>query len=89
MSAGRISRRISPKVRLSADVIGIGGLGMCVGPYSQPKTEFLSYGVGGGVRWDVAEMLVLRAGVRQQWIDFPSSGAIGFTTFKFDIGWLF
>jgi len=50
---------------------------------------YLSYGVGGGLRWDVTDVLLLRAGVRQQWIDFSSSGPIGFTTFKFDIGWMF
>jgi opacity protein-like surface antigen len=58
---------------------------------AQPTKDgvFLSYGVGGGVRWDVTDVLLLRAGVRQQWIDFSSSGPTGFTTFKFDIGWLF
>ncbi len=57
----------------------------------QPTKDgvFLSYGVGGGVRWDVNDVLLLRAGVRQQWIDFSSSGPIGFTTFKFDFGWKF
>lgn len=58
---------------------------------AQPTKDgvFLSYGVGGGLRWDVTDALLLRASARQQWIDFSSSGPIGFTTFKFDIGWMF
>ncbi|MBX3301014.1 MAG: outer membrane beta-barrel protein [Nitrospira sp.] len=58
---------------------------------SQPTKNgvFLSYGVGGGLRWDATDVLLLRAGVRQQWIDFSSSGPTGFTTFKFDIGMIF
>lgn len=50
---------------------------------------FLSYGVGGGLRWDVNSWLLLRAGVRQQWIDLSHTGSPSFTAFKLDVGFKF
>jgi opacity protein-like surface antigen len=50
---------------------------------------FLSYGVGGGLRWDVNNILVVRGGVRQQFIDLPHTGTPSFTVFKLDLGFKF
>lgn len=50
---------------------------------------FLTYAVGGGLRWDVNRYFFLRGGVRQQWIDLSYTGTPGFTTFKLDVGFKF
>ncbi len=50
---------------------------------------FMTYGVGGGLRWDINRFLLIRGGVRQQWIDISNTGIPGFTTFKLDIGFKF
>ena len=50
---------------------------------------FLSYGVGGGLRWDVNQWLFFRGAARQQWIDLPNTGVPSFTIFKLDVGFKF
>ena len=50
---------------------------------------YLSYGVGGGLRWDVNHWLFFRGAVRQQWIDLPNTGVPSFTIFKLDVGFKF
>lgn len=58
---------------------------------SQPTKNgtFFSYGVGGGMRWDVNQWLFFRGAVRQQWIDLPNTGVPSFTIFKLDVGFKF
>lgn len=50
---------------------------------------YMTYGIGGGLRWDVNRYFLVRGGVRQQWIDLSHTGIPGFTTFKLDIGFKF
>lgn len=50
---------------------------------------YLSFGVGGGLRWDVNSWLLLRAGFRQQWVDVSNTGIPGFSSFKLDVGFKF
>jgi len=50
---------------------------------------FLSFGVGGGLRWDINRYLLLRGGIRQQWSDLPNTGIPSFTIFKLDVGFKF
>ncbi|HSF68126.1 MAG TPA: outer membrane beta-barrel protein [Nitrospiraceae bacterium] len=50
---------------------------------------YLSFGVGGGMRWDINRYLIIRGGFRQQWVDLPNIGIPSFTTFKFDVGFKF
>ena len=47
---------------------------------------FLSYGIGGGLRWDINNYFLVRGGVRQQWIDLSNTGTPGFWSFKLDLG---
>lgn len=58
---------------------------------AQPTKDatYLSFGVGGGVRWDVNSWLLLRAGFRQQWVDVSNTGIPGFSSFKLDVGFKF
>lgn len=53
------------------------------------SATFLNSGIGGGVRWDINQYVLLRGGVRQQWIDISNTGVPGFTTFKLDVGFKF
>lgn len=50
---------------------------------------FLSYGIGGGLRWDINKTFLVRGGVRQQWMDLSHTGTPGFWTFKLDLGFKF
>lgn len=50
---------------------------------------FLSYGIGGGLRWDINNYFLVRGGVRQQWIDLSNTATPGFWTFKLDLGFKF
>jgi len=50
---------------------------------------FFSTGIGGGMRWDINKYVLLRGGVRYQWIDLSNTGVPGFTIFKIDIGFKF
>jgi len=50
---------------------------------------FFSFGVGGGLRWDVSRWFFLRAGARQQWVDISNTGVPSFTLVKLDIGFKF
>ena len=50
---------------------------------------FLSYGIGGGLRWDINHYFLVRGGVRQQWIDLSNTGTPGFWSFKLDLGFKF
>lgn len=60
------------------------------GPVQPTKSNtFLSYGVGGGLRWDVTRTFFMRADVRQQWVDLSYTGTPGFTIFKLDFGLMF
>ena len=58
---------------------------------SQPTKSgtFLSYGVGGGLRWDVNNLLFFRGGARQEWIDLSHTGTPSFTIIKLDLGFKF
>ena len=62
---------------------------VCGGVQPTKSDTYLSYGVGGGLRWDVNRWFLLRAGVRQQWIDLSHTGTPSFTTFKLDFGFKF
>lgn len=59
---------------------------VCGGVQPTKSDTFLSYGVGGGLRWDINRSFFLRAGVRQQWVDLSYTGSPSFTTVKLDIG---
>jgi len=50
---------------------------------------FFSTGIGGGLRWDINKYVLLRGGVRYQWIDLSNTGVPGFTIFKIDVGFKF
>jgi opacity protein-like surface antigen len=50
---------------------------------------YFSTGIGGGLRWDINKYVLLRGGVRYQWIDLSNTGVPGFTIFKIDIGFKF
>jgi len=58
---------------------------------SQPTKSdtLLSFGVGGGVRWDINSVVLVRGGIRQQYVDLPNTGIPGFTTIKLDVGFKF
>ena len=62
---------------------------VCGGVQPTKSDTFLSYGVGGGLRWDINRGFFLRAGVRQQWVDLSYTGTPSFTTVKLDIGFKF
>jgi len=62
---------------------------ICGATQPTKSDTFLSYGAGGGLRWDVNHLLILRASVRQQWIDFSHTGTPSFTMFKLDFGYKF
>lgn len=55
---------------------------------SQPTKydTVLSYGFGGGLRWDINTLFVVRGGFRQQFVDLPNTSTPSFTTFKLDLG---
>lgn len=59
-----------------------------VGQPTKSATYF-SYGIGGGLRWDINQYVLLRGGVRQQWTDISNTGVPGFTIIKLDIGFKF
>ena len=50
---------------------------------------FFTFGLGGGLRWDVNRWFFLRGGARYQWIDISNTGTPGFTLVKLDIGFKF
>jgi opacity protein-like surface antigen len=50
---------------------------------------FLSYGIGGGLRWDVNSWLLFRGGARQEWVDLSHTGTPSFTVVKIDVGFKF
>jgi hypothetical protein len=57
---------------------------------NRPKLIHSSVSVWeGGVRWDISSVVLVRGGVRQQYVDLPNTGIPGFTTFKLDIGFKF
>ena len=62
---------------------------ICGGSQPTKSDTFLSYGVGGGLRWDINQVFFLRTGVRQQWIDFSHTGTPSFTVVKLDFGFKF
>ncbi|MET0516747.1 MAG: outer membrane beta-barrel protein [Nitrospiraceae bacterium] len=62
---------------------------ICSGFVPTKSDTFFSFGIGGGLRWDVNRHFFLRGGVRQQWIDLSYTGLPSFTTFKLDIGFKF
>jgi opacity protein-like surface antigen len=50
---------------------------------------FFTFGLGGGLRWDVNRWFFLRGGARYQWIDISNTGVPGFTLVKLDVGFKF
>ncbi|MEX5217651.1 MAG: outer membrane beta-barrel protein [Nitrospiraceae bacterium] len=50
---------------------------------------FFTFGLGGGLRWDVNRWFFLRGGARYQWIDISNTGTPGFTLVKLDVGFKF
>ncbi len=62
---------------------------ICGGVQPTKSDTLLSYGVGGGLRWDINRGFFLRAGVRQQWVDLSHTGTPGFTLVKLDVGFKF
>ena len=58
---------------------------------SQPTKSdtFFSFGVGGGLRWDINRSFFLRGGARQQWVDISNTGVPSFTLVKLDVGFKF
>lgn len=64
--------------------------GYICGTVQPTKSDtFLSYGIGGGLRWDINKTFLVRGGVRQQWTDLSNTGTPGFWTFKLDLGFKF
>lgn len=62
---------------------------VCGASVPTKSDTFLNYGLGGGLRWDVTEKLLMRAGARYQWIDISHTGVPGFTMIKLDFGFKF
>ncbi|MBA5867476.1 MAG: hypothetical protein GDA67_12365 [Nitrospira sp. CR1.3] len=62
---------------------------ICGSAQPTKSDTFMTYGIGGGLRWDINQYVLIRGGVRQQWIDISHTGIPGFTTFKLDIGFKF
>jgi opacity protein-like surface antigen len=50
---------------------------------------FFTFGLGGGLRWDVNRWFFLRGGARYQWIDISNTGVPGFTLVKLYVGFKF
>jgi opacity protein-like surface antigen len=64
--------------------------GQICGTFQETKSDtFFTFGLGGGLRWDVNRWLFLRGGARYQWIDISNTGVPGFTLVKLDVGFKF
>jgi opacity protein-like surface antigen len=64
--------------------------GQICGVVQPTKSDtFFTFGLGGGLRWDVNRWLFLRGGARYQWIDISNTGVPGITLVKLDIGFKF
>ena len=64
--------------------------GQICGTFQDTKSNtFFTFGLGGGLRWDVNRWFFLRGGARYQWIDISNTGTPGFTLVKLDVGFKF
>jgi opacity protein-like surface antigen len=64
--------------------------GQICGVVQPTKSDtFFTFGLGGGLRWDVNRWFFLRGGARYQWIDISNTGTPGFTLVKLDVGFKF
>jgi opacity protein-like surface antigen len=64
--------------------------GQICGTFQETKSNtFFTFGLGGGLRWDVNRWFFLRGGARYQWIDISNTGVPGFTLVKLDVGFKF
>jgi opacity protein-like surface antigen len=64
--------------------------GQICGVFQNTKSDtFFTFGLGGGLRWDVNRWFFLRGGARYQWMDISNTGTPGFTMVKLDIGFKF